>query len=77
MPLSRITGINTPFGLFGAGGRRIVVEGDRSPLISASPGYRDVVAMIVQFRPDIQIQTASYDLLAERFAKRTAYWRRV
>jgi len=55
----------------------IVVEGDRSPLIIANQGYQDVVAMIVQFSPDVLVRSAWYDRFYERFAKRSARWRRV
>jgi hypothetical protein len=76
-PLARVEGIETPYPPFGFGLKRIVVDGDRSPLIVANQGYRDVVAMIVQFRPDLEVSNTSYDQFYERFAKRSVRWRRV
>ena len=77
VPVVRVTGLRTPFPPFGAGLRLITVDGDRSPLIFMSPGFRDVVGMLVEFRPDLVMKTAWYDRLAERFSKRTAQWRRL
>jgi hypothetical protein len=77
MPLERVKRIETPIPPFGIGLKRIVVEGDRSPLIIANQGYQDVVAMIVQFSPDVPVPSAWYDRFYERFAKRSARWRRV
>jgi hypothetical protein len=76
VPLARVTGIRTPFPPFGFGLKRIIVDGDRSPLIVANQGYRDVVAMIAQFRPDLVIPHAWYDRFFERFAQRSVSWRR-
>ena len=77
VPLARVEGIQTPYPPFGFGLKRIVVDGDRSPLIIANQGYRDVVAMIVQFRPDLVVPNTWYDRFYERFAKRSVRWRRV
>jgi hypothetical protein len=76
-PLARVKGITTPFPPLLFGLKRIMVEGDRSPLIVANRGYRDVVAMIVLFRPDLVIPDAWYDRFFERFAQRSVRWRRV
>src|SRR6202521_1486527 len=76
VPLERVKGIETPF-LLGYGLKRITVDGDRSPLIVANQGYRDVVAMIVQFRPDLVVRITWSDRFFERFAQRSARWRRV
>jgi hypothetical protein len=76
IPLARIKGIETPL-LLGYGLKRITVDGDRSPLIVANQGYRDVVAMIVQFRPDLVVRITWSDRFFERFAQRSARWRRV
>jgi hypothetical protein len=75
--LVRVTGIQTWIPPFGAGIRRVIVDGDRSPLLLTSWGFSDVVAMLVQFRPDLVIQTARFDRLAERFSRGSFYWRRV
>ena len=75
--LARVKGIHTPIPPFGLGLKRIVVDGDRSPLIIANLGYQDVVAMIVRFRPDLVVANSRYDRFYERFAKRSARWRRV
>jgi hypothetical protein len=75
--LSKVKGIETPFPPFGVGLKRIVVEGDRSPLIMASPGFRDVVAMVLELRPDLVMKDRWYDLLFERFARRSVRWRKV
>ena len=72
---SRKTGYSVP--PLGLGLKRIVVDGDRSPLIIANQGYQDVVAMIVGFRPDLVVRTTRYDRFYERFANRSARWRRV
>jgi hypothetical protein len=77
VPLARIERIETPYPPFGFGLKRIVVDGDRSPLIMANQGYRDVVAMIVQFRPDLVVTNTGYDRFFERFANRSVRWRRV
>ena len=77
IPLARVTGISTPLPPFGFGLKRIVIGGDRSPLIIADQGYGDVVAMIVRFRPDLVIPNTWYDRFFERFAQRSARWRRV
>jgi len=75
--LARITAIQTPYPPFGFGFKRVVVDGDRSPLIVANQGYRDVVAMIVQFHPDLIVPDTWYDRFFERFAHRSVRWRRV
>lgn len=77
IPLAQVTGIRTPFPPFGFGLKRIIVGGDRSPLIVANQGYRDVVAMIVHFRPDLVIPNIWYERFFERFAQRSVRWRRV
>jgi hypothetical protein len=77
VPLARVTGIHTPYPPFGFGLKRIVVDGDRSPLIIANQGYRDVVAMIAHARPDLVIPDTRYDRFFERFAHRSVRWRRV
>ena len=77
VPLARVKGIETPYPPFGFGLKRIVVDGDRSPLIVANRGYRDVIAMIVQFRSDLEVPNTWYDRFYERFAKRSVRWRRV
>lgn len=77
IPLAQVTGISTPFPPFGFGLKTIVVRGDRSPLIVANQGYREVVAMIVRFRPDLVIPNTWYDRFFEGFAQRSARWRRV
>lgn len=77
VPLARVKGIQTPYPPFGVGLKRISVDGDHSPLIIANQGYQDVVAMIVQFRPDLLVPTTSYDRFYERFAKRSVRWRRL
>jgi hypothetical protein len=77
IPLSRIKGIRTPFPPFGAGAKKILLEGGPSPLIMVSPGFRDVVAMVLQFRPDLVNQMDWYDRLAERFSRRAVSWRRL
>lgn len=77
VPLPRVTGIRTPLPPFGFGLKRIVVDGDRSPLIIANQGYLDVVEMIAQARPDLVITKKWYDRFFERFAQRSVRWRRV
>jgi hypothetical protein len=77
VPLARIERIETPYPPFGFGSKRIVVDGDRSPLIVANQGYRDVVAMIVQFRPDLMVPNTRFDRFNERYAQRSVRWRRV
>jgi hypothetical protein len=77
VPLTRVTALRTLIPPFGAGFRRIIIEGDHSPLIMVSLGYRDVVAMVVSFRPGLVIQTAWYDRLAERFNVGSPHWRRI
>jgi len=76
-PLSRVKRIETPFPPFGVGLKRIVVDGDRSPLIAASHGFRDVVAMLLERRPDLVMKDRWYDLLFERFSNRVVRWRKV
>jgi hypothetical protein len=77
VPLVRVTGIRTWMPPFGLGVRRVMVEGDRSPILLTSPGFGDVVAMLAQFQPHLVIQTTRFDRLAERFSSRSFYWRRV
>jgi hypothetical protein len=77
IPLTHVRGISTPFPPFGYGSKRIAVEGDRSPFIVANQGYRDVIAMIVQFRPDLVVPNTRSDRFFERFAQRSVWWRRV
>jgi hypothetical protein len=77
VPLAHVTGIRTPFPPFGFGLKRIIVDGDRSPLIVANQGYGNVVAMIAQFRPDLVIPNTWYDRFFRRFAYRSVQWRRV
>jgi len=77
VPLTRVTAMRTPFRPFGVGLRTIIIEGDRSPLIMVSAGFRDVVAMVVQFRPSLVIQTAWYDRLVERYNLGSPNWRRI
>jgi hypothetical protein len=75
--LARVTGIRTPFPPFGFGLKRIIVDGDRSPLIVANQGYREVVAMIKHARPELVIPNTWYDRFFERMAHRSVRWRRV
>ncbi|HLQ16912.1 MAG TPA: hypothetical protein VK256_13785 [Candidatus Eisenbacteria bacterium] len=77
IPLTDLKGIRTPLPPFGIGLKRIVVSNGPSPLLIANRGYREVVAMIVQFRPDLVIRNEWYDRLYERFAKSSVRWRRV
>jgi hypothetical protein len=77
IPLTHVMGISTPFPPFGYGSKKIAVEGDRSPFIVANQGYRDVIAMIVQFRPDLVVPNTRSDRFFERFAQRSVWWRRV
>jgi hypothetical protein len=76
-PLVRITSINTPFGPFGTGLRRISIESERSPLLPAWRGVGDVIAMITAFRPDVPIKTRWLDRTYQRFAIGNVRWRRV
>lgn len=78
IPLSQVRGMNTPFPPFGTGSMRIVVEGHRSPLILVQAGIGDVVAMIVQFRPDLAGRVDWYGRLADRIGwPRSWGWRRI
>ena len=77
IPLARVKGIATPYPPFALGLKRIIVDGDRSPLIVANQGYRDVVAMIMQFRPDLVVPNTGFDRFNERYAQRSVRWRRV
>jgi hypothetical protein len=77
VPLHFVRGIKTWIPPFGIGTKQIIVDGHRSPLLIVTVGFDDVVAMLVQFRPDLVIQDAWYDRLVKRFAKRSMYWRRV
>jgi hypothetical protein len=64
-------------GTWGTSGKKITVDGHLSPLLMVAVGFDDVLAMIVQFRPDLVIQTAWYDGLVKRFSLRSMYWRRL
>jgi hypothetical protein len=77
VPLSAIRGVSTPWGVFGAGLRRIDVDGGFSPLLIVSPGFADVLAMIERSRPNLEVRTSWYDALALQFGKRTLTWRRL
>jgi hypothetical protein len=77
VPLARVTSIRTPLPPFGFGLKRIIVDGERSPIIIANLGYRDVVAMVMQARPGLVIPNTWYDRFFERFAQRSVRWRRV
>ncbi|HXM72539.1 MAG TPA: hypothetical protein VN940_04890 [Candidatus Dormibacteraeota bacterium] len=77
IPVSSLKEIETPVRPFGVGLKRIVVEGDRSPLIMASPGIRDVIAMVLKLRPDLAVRDRWYDLLFERLSHRSVQWRKV
>jgi hypothetical protein len=77
IPLSSVKGIETPFPPFGVGLKRIVVEGHRSPLIMVQPGIRDVLAKILELRPDLVVKERWYDLLYERFSRRAVRWRKL
>ena len=77
VPISAIRGISTPWRMGGAGLRRIDVDAGSSPILIASPGLDDVIAMIERSRPDLTVHTALYDCVAARFAKRTLRWRRL
>jgi hypothetical protein len=77
VPLARVKGIATPYPPFALGLKRIIVDGDRSPLIVANQGYRDVVAMIMQFRPDLVVPNTRFDRFNERYAQRSVRWQRV
>jgi hypothetical protein len=76
VPLTSVTALRTPIPPFDTGFRRMIIEGDRSPIIMVSSGFRDVVSMVVQFRPGLAIETAWYDRLAERLNVGSPYWRR-
>jgi hypothetical protein len=77
IPLTRVKGMETTVPPFGVGLKRIVVEGDRSPLIMVQPGFRDVVAMMLALRPDLVMKERWYDRLFERYSRRTVRWRRL
>lgn len=77
VPIARVTAVNTPFGPFGAGRRRIVVEGATSPMLLASAGFDEVAAMVARHRPDLSISTSWYDRAAVRFSNAGVRWRRV
>jgi len=72
--LTRIQGVDTPFGPFGTGLRRIRLEGQRSPLLMGLPGVGEIFAMILAIRPDVPINTSWYDRTYERFAIRNVHW---
>lgn len=74
VPLARITIIDTPFGPFSTGLRRIAIEGERSPLLPAWRGIGDVIAMITALRPDVPIKTRWLDRTYERFAIGNVRW---
>jgi len=76
-PLGRIKAVDTPFGPFGTGLRRIRLEGQRSPLLMGLPGVGEIFAMILANRPDVPINTSWYDRAYERFAIRNVRWVRV
>jgi hypothetical protein len=76
-PLARVQGMSTPFGPFGAGLRRIDVEGALPPVLLASPGFDDVAGMIAHALPDMAMRTRWYDRVAARFSRRTMYWRKL
>jgi hypothetical protein len=76
-PLVRITSIDTPFGPFGTGLRRIGIAGERSPLLPAWRGFGDVIAMITAVRADVPIKTRWLDRTYERFAIGNVRWFRV
>jgi hypothetical protein len=76
-PLTRVRGLTTPFRLFGAGLRRVDVDGALSPVLVASPGFDQVAAMIAQARPDIAMSTSWYDRVAARFSRRAMQWRKL
>jgi hypothetical protein len=77
VPLARVQRVHTPIPPFGIGLKRIVVDGDRSPLIIANKGYQDVIAMIVRFRPDLEVPTGWYDRMYDVLGMSSARWRRV
>jgi hypothetical protein len=77
VPLLLVRGIKTWKPPAGIGTKQITVDGHRSPLLIVTVGFDDVVATLVQFRPDLVIQDAWYDRLAKRFSKRSMYWRRL
>jgi hypothetical protein len=77
IPLTSVKGIETPFPPFGVGLKRIVVEGHRSPLIMVQPGIREVLAKILELRPDLVVRERWYDLLYERFSRRAVRWRKL
>lgn len=77
VPAARITSIDTPFGRFGTGLRRINIEGERSPLVPAWRGVGDVIAMITAIRPDVPIKSGWLDRTYERFAIGNVRWSRV
>ncbi|HET7420075.1 MAG TPA: hypothetical protein VFL27_06810 [Candidatus Dormibacteraeota bacterium] len=77
LPTSAIRGVSTPWRLVGAGLRRIDVDGGSSPILIASPGLVEVIAMIERSRPDLVLRASSYDRLAARFGRRTLQWRRL
>ena len=76
-PLARIKGVDTPFGPFSTGLRRIRLDGQRSPLLMGLPGVGEIFAVILAFRPDVPINTSWYDRTYERFAIHNVYWVRV
>lgn len=76
-PLAMLKSIDTPVSPFGTGVRRIKVEGNRSLLLIMAPGLPDLLALIVQLRPDLMIPNSWFDRVAQRFAKRTFQWVRV
>ena len=76
-PLARIKGVDTPFGPFGTGLRRIRLDGQRSPLLIGLPGVGEIFAMILANRPDVPINTSWYDRTYERFAIHNVHWVRV
>ncbi len=75
--LATIQRVDTPFGPFGTGLRRIRLEGQRSPLLMGLPGVGEIFGMILANRPDVPINTNWYDRTYERFAIHNVHWVRV
>ncbi len=76
-PLVRIKGVDTPFGPFGTGLRRIRLDSQRSPLLMGLPGVGEIFGTILAYRPDVPINTSWYDRTYERFAIHNVHWVRV
>ena len=73
VPLPLVRGIKA----FLLTGKRVIIDGHRSPVLLPSAGFDDVVAMLMQFRPDLVIQNSRYDRVARRFSRGSFYWRRL